>query len=510
MTIHQRRYKQLVLGQVLSRWARKTPNNEAMVFRHIRYTFLEFDDRVNRLANGLAELGVHKGDRVAILFTNCNELLESFYAVAKLGGICVPLNFRMTVPEYVFQLEQTRAKAIIFLSNFSNSVQNACHGLTHLKHRICVGENDTKGDLSFESIIESSPSEEPEVDIDDDDVLMIMYTSGTTGNPKGVVITHKNLIMAAINYLYHGVSEGSKLIALPLFHIAGFVAVLGATYFGNKVILLDSPDPELIMKMIQLEKIENVGLVPVLWNLIVNHPKFSSYDLSSVRYGGTGAAPTPLSLKLKIIDSFPNMVLYEAFGQTETCAIGGFADTGDLIKRPDSAGRIAFYIEARIVDEDDNEVPPGEIGEIVYRGPTLMREYFENPDATSNAFKNGWFHSGDLVKQDEDGYLYVVDRKKDIIISGGENISAWEVENTLSAHPDIMEAAVIGVPDEKWGESVKAYVVLRPGAKILEDDVISFCKGKIAGYKKPRYVEFITELPRNPAGKVKKFVLKER
>jgi acyl-CoA synthetase (AMP-forming)/AMP-acid ligase II len=509
MIIHQARYKQLDLGGALSRWARKTPDKEALVFKGNRFSFNEFNNRVNRVANGLADIGISKGEKVAILFTNCNELLESFFAIAKLGAICVPLNFRMSVPEYIYQLEQTKAKAIIFLDSFSDSVKTFCEKLKDLNYPICVGQSNINDFISYEKMIENNSQDEPETDVKDDDILMIMYTSGTTGKPKGVVQTHKNLIMSILNYLYHGTASGSRLIVLPLFHTAGFVAVLGGIYFGNKVVLMDNADPLNIMETIQKEKIENIGLVPVLWNLIVNHPNFSAYDLSSIKIGGTGAAPTPMSLKQKIIEYLPNMMLYEAFGQTETNSVGAFADTFDLINKPGSVGKIAFYIEARIVNDNDSEVPKGEIGEIVYRGPTVMREYYDNPDATSEAFKNGWFHSGDLVKQDDDGYIYIVDRKKDIIISGGENISAWEVENTLSAHPDIMEAAVIGVPDEKWGENVKAYVVLRPGKMLSENEVINFCKGKIASYKKPRYVEFIKELPRNPAGKVKKFVLRK-
>ena len=399
---------------------------------------------------------------------------------------------------------------ITFAGEYSDTVQVFRSDLKHLDHCISAGQEGIPDVIGYEKMIENSSSAEPDIDVSDDDAVVIIHTSGTTGNPKGAVITQKNLITMSFTCFYHGIASGSRLVVFPLFHMAGFCSFHNAIYFGHKIVLTDNTDVEHIMKTVQKEKIEHLGLPPVLWNGLFNHQNYSKYDLSSLKWCGTGGAPMALSLKKQIIECLPNVILWEHFGQTEATGIALCANTEDLIKKHGSVGRVSYFMEARVVDDNDNDVEPGEMGEIVYRGPSIMREYWEDPDATSVAFKNGWFHSGDLVKQDEDGYIYIVDRKKDIIISGGENISAWEVENALSSHPDILEASVIGVPDEKWGESVKAFVMLRPDKKISEDDVISFCKGKIASYKKPRYVEFVKEFPRTPSGKVKKFILREK
>jgi len=507
-----RRSKQLVLGEALARWARRTPDAEALVFRGRRMTWGELDERVNRLANGLAGLGVSKGDRVGFVFPNCIEYLETALAVAKLGAVGVPGNFRFVAREHAYQLAHSGARVLLHSDQFSEVMAEASRDLPDLGHRVCAGASGAGEALSYEELICGGSDRAPDVNIDDDDPASIMYTSGTTGPPKGAVLTHKNLAMCAMTYMaYFEWNQGTRVLyVLPLFHMAAYGAYMINLFAGLPAVITDQPEPEAIMKIVHEERITSVALVPAIWNWIVHHPEFDRYDLSSLEYCTTGAAVMPMDLKDKIVDRFPGARITEAFGMTETSATGTVALHDDMFAKHGSVGRPVFYIDLRVVDEKDRDVPVGEVGEAVYRGPAVLEEYYREPDATAEAFRNGWFHSGDLVRQDEDGYIFVVDRKKDIIISGGENISSAEVEGVLFSHSKILEAAVIGVPDERWGEGVKAYVVLQPGETLTDEEVIEHCRERLAGFKKPRHVEFVAELPRTATGKVKKYELRKR
>jgi len=504
--------RQLVLGEVLARWARKTPDREALVFNDKRYTYSQFNERVNRLANGLMGLGIEKGDKVAVLFMNCMEIMECYFALAKIGSVVVPNNFRLTGRELSYQIDQSDSKALIFGEMFQEVVNSIRPQLPKVKLYICVSEGGVEGTIDYEKVVQEGSPEEPLVPVEDDDPAFIMYTAGTTGRPKGAVLTHKNQLMLAVNTsIEGGVGQpGKQLLVFPIFHQAATGALIIGVFLGATAVILDIPTLENIMTAIQEEKIQAVGLVPALWNWIVNHPHFKDYDLSSLEHGATGAAPMPLELKRKIVAALPNMRLSEAFGMTETSASAVSAKHEDILTKQGTVGRPMINVEARVVDDDDNDVPIGEVGEIVYRGPTVMKEYYNDPEATAEAFRGGWFHSGDLVRQDEDGYIYVVDRKKDMIISGGENIYPAEIEEVLYTHPKILEAAVIGVPDPDWGESVKAIVVPKQGETLTEEDIIDYCKKNLASYKKPKSVDFVDVLPRNPQGKVLKFVLREK
>jgi len=501
-----------VLGEVLARWARKTPDREALVFNDKRYTYSQFNERVNRLANGLMGLGIEKGDKVAVLFMNCMEIMECYFALAKIGSVVVPNNFRLTGRELSYQIDQSDSKALIFGEMFQEVVNSIRPQLPKVKLYICVSEGGVEGTIDYEKVVQEGSPEEPLVPVEDDDPAFIMYTAGTTGRPKGAVLTHKNQLMLAVNTsIEGGVGQpGKQLLVFPIFHQAATGALIIGVFLGATAVILDIPTLENIMTAIQEEKIQAVGLVPALWNWIVNHPNFKDYDLSSLEQGATGAAPMPLELKRKIVAALPNMRLSEAFGMTETSASAVSAKHEDILTKQGTVGRPMINVEARVVDDDDNDVPIGEVGEIVYRGPTVMKEYYNDPEATAEAFRGGWFHSGDLVRQDEDGYIYVVDRKKDMIISGGENIYPAEIEEVLYTHPKILEATVIGVPDPDWGESVKAIVVPKQGETLTEEDIIDYCKKNLASYKKPKSVDFVDVLPRNPQGKVLKFVLREK
>jgi len=513
--------KQLVFGQVLVRQARKFPDAEALVFRDKRYTYTQFNERVNRLANGLKDLGIEKDDKVAVLFTNCIEIVESYFAAFKIGAVVVPLNYRLSPRELSYQLDHSDSKALIFGEAFKDTVASIQPELAKVKHYICAGDRGIEGAINYEELLQNHSAEEPLVFVSDDDPAFIMYTAGTTGRPKGAVITHKNyLVGAGIGTNIEMIRPEAEpfqltfgphrtLIAIPICHAAGTSLLIGSVFIGGTAIITDNLAIDNLLRLMQDEKVTTTLLVPVLWIWILEHPNLKDFDLSSLRTATYGGAVMPLEVKKRLMETLPDVRFAEAFGQTEasgTC----LAKHEDLLKKHGSVGRPRLDVEVRIVDEDDNDVPVGEVGEIVYRGPIVMKEYYKNPEATAEAFRGGWFHSGDLVRQDEDGYIYVVGRKKDMIISGGHNIYPEEIEDVLHTHPKILEAAVIGVPHPEWGESVKAVVVPKQGERLTEAEVIDHCRQNLASYKKPKSVEFVDQLPKNPVGKVLKTVLRER
>ena len=502
--------KQLVLGETLARWARKTPDKEALVFHDRRCTYRQLNERVNRLAHGLLGLGIRKGDKVSLIFANCIEMVECYYALMKIGAVAAPQNVRFSAKEYAYQIDNSDSRAIIYAETFKDVVASIRGHLPKVEYCICVGAGDVEGAPDYETLIRSSSSEEPLVMVDDDDPAFIMYTAGTTGKPKGAVLTHKNQMMLAISSSITIRTKADRnLLAFPLFHEAALGQTIANIFTGITTVILDAPTPEKIMAAIQNEKIEGTGLVPALWTWIVNHPQIKEYDLSSLKVGRSGAAPMPVEIKKKMMDHLPHIELGEAFGQTETSATVVAALHEDVMRKHGTVGKPVINMEARVVDSHGNDVSIGQEGEIVYRGPQVMKEYYKDPAATAEAFRDGWFHSGDMVRQDEEGYIYVVDRVKDMIISGGENIYPVEIENVLHSHSKILEAAVIGVPDPDWGENVKSYIVLKEGQSMTEEEVIAFCRQELASYKKPKAVRFVVALPRNAVGKVLKTTLRE-
>jgi len=504
--------KQLVIGEVVARWARKTPSKEAFVFDDKRYTWRQFNERVNRLANGLMGLGIKRGDKVAFLLMNCMEIMECHFAPPKVGVVAVPLNFRLASRELIYQLGQSDSKAIIFDEMYQDVVNSIRSELPKVKHYICVSKESIPETINYEELLQKSSPEEPLVPVDDDDPAYIFYTSGTTGRPKGAVLTHKNLFMDNANILCEmDINSSDRFLCIPpLFHLGALGVIQKFIWRGSTSVIMQRFVPEDIPKLIEKERITFIWLVPSMWNSLLQAPDIADYDLSSLRLGSYGAAVMPPEVMDKILKQFPNIRMNVFFGQTEMSPCVTFLKTKDAIRKLGSVGERVNNVELRIVDDNDNDVPIGQVGEAIYRGPTVMKEYYKMPEATAEAMKGGWFHSGDLVCEDEEGFIYVKGRKKDMIISGGENIYPAEVEEVLYTHPKILEAAVIGVPDPQWGESVKAIVVTKPGGAMAEEEVIEYCKQNLASYKKPKSVEFVDALPRNPAGKVLKYELRER
>lgn len=507
--------RQLTIGEMLARIARTHRDTEAVVFGELRYTYGEFDRRVNMLANALASRGIGKEDKVALLFFNCSELVELYFAVCRMGAVNVPLNFRLRGAEILYQVTDSESKLVVFGEEFSGVLDEIRGDVSGVKF-ICVGDNPPGFAESYDDVINGGDPESPAVAVRDDDPAFIMYTSGTTGKPKGAVLTHKNQMMNVLNctiellMAVEALEQEKVQFVAPLFHEAALAFALVSVSWHATLCLLKFYEPEKVMEQIAGERITATLLVPAMTTFMLNTVDVSRYDTSTLRLYVTGAAILPTETRKQIAAALPNALLFDVFGQTEMSPATCIMKPADADRKTASVGKPVVNVEVRVVDDRGRDVPRGEAGEIIYRGPTVMKEYYRKPAETAETLRNGWFHSGDVVRQDDEGFVFVVDRKKDMIISGGENIYPAEIEDVLYRHPQILEAAVIGVFDEKWGESVMAVVVPKPGGELTEEEVINWCSSNLASYKKPRRVDFIDALPRNAAMKVLKYELREK
>jgi fatty-acyl-CoA synthase len=498
-------------GSALTRAARLFSNKTAIIFEQNRISYAELNERVNRLANGLMKMGVKKGDKVALLFYNCPQFTESYYALVKIGAIVVPLNLRLAVPELIYEANNSDCTRIIYSAEFSEVMSKLRPKLSKVKSYICHGETCPSDTTKYEELITGSPAGEPKVDVQMEDGCDIFYTGGTTGLPKGAYRTHENVIWVALTCgmcLKFG-ADNVVLASPPLFHIVSNYLTLSSFFFGSTIVMVKAFDPVKTLELIQKEKVTHVWLVPAMSTAIWNLPDVSKYDLSSLQVYTTGGAPMPTGLKMRIKEHLPNVYFTESYGSTETGWIASHGPTG--LPWKEGQGIPCFSQKLRLMDDNENEVPHGDIGEVAVQGPLTIQNYYNDSKMTKETIRNGWFHTGDLARLDEEGYLYIVDRKKDMVISGGENVYSVEVERVILTHPKISEAAVIGLPNEKWGEQVTAVVVLKSGEELTEDELMSFCRKELAGYKCPKGVKFVTDpLPRTSFGKVLKRELRDR
>jgi long-chain acyl-CoA synthetase len=496
-----------------------------------RLTFGEHNALVRRAAAALTDLGVERGDRVALLTANTVEWVVMFWACAAVGAACVPLNAWWKAEELEFALRDSGAKVLFCDPKRWAIVRDVVGDITTLEHVFVMDLDAPDGPArpGTELLEPDDPGALPPHDVDEDDVLAILYTSGTTGKPKGATITHRQALANLMNLALaqtvanltgkgeaRGGGQAASLLIVPLFHVTGTCATMITAYAAGTKLVLMPPgrfDPDHAMATIERERVTNIGGVPTVMWRIVEAETFGQYDLSSVTRIGYGGAPAAPELVERIKEAFPKVrdSLSTAYGLTESASVATAISGDDYFARPDSVGRPVPTVEAMVVDADGEPQPAGTVGELALRGPTIMmRGYWNRPDATDAVFlPGGWFRTGDVARIDDEGFVYLVDRAKDMIIRAGENVYCVEVENVLYEHPDILDAALVGVPHRTLGEEVKAVVQVRAGAAVTEDDVKAHCAQHLAAFKVPEYVEFRDEpLPRNPAGKILKQLLR--
>ena len=501
------------LGHWPTRWAENTPDKVVVKYNDLTLTWAEFNSRINQAAQALQKAGVGKGDRVAVLMANSNVFLEILFATAKLGVILVPLNFRLAAPELKFMVNDSEPSLMIYSPEFNELVGALRADCPSLEKFVCETGGGLDGDVAYESWIKDLPSEEPlpDSEVTMDDTAVIMYTSGTTGRPKGAMLLHQNMVWNGVNSQIFNAYKGNEvsLCNAPLFHIGALnVSATPLLYAGCKLVVQRFFDPSAALKLIESEKVTLMFGVPVMFQFMMLVPEWQTADISSVEMFVAGGAPCPKDL----IEAYQakGKKFLQGFGMTEAAAGVTLLAPEYALDKIGSAGLPLFHQLLKIVDVKGKQISRGAIGEIVIKGPNVIREYWRLPEETAGSIKGGWLHTGDMGYMDEDGFLYITDRKKDMYISGGENVYPVEVESIMMGFDKIAEVAVIGIPDEKWGETGLAIVVPKAGAELTEEDVLEYCRQNLAGYKRPRKIVFSKEqLPRTATGKLVKKDLKK-
>jgi long-chain acyl-CoA synthetase len=516
----------MFIHQTLERARRLYPNREAVIDGERRLTYGELGDRVDRLAGALASSGLEPGARAGVLMQNRHEYTETYFAVEQVGGVLVPLNQRLAPPEIAFILNDAEATHLLLDAAYLPLYEACAADLTTVRQVFIVGaEGSAPGTrhaaLTYEeALAAATPMRGAAREWQADDMVQLYYTSGTTGTPKGVMLTQGNVMANAAHAIMvmHFDERDVWIHATPMFHLADAWASWTVTWVGGQHVYRREFTPAGFLRAIQEHRVTVALLVPTMINAIVNEPRVREFDLSSLRLLAFGASPMPVDRLRAAMAVMPSTTFIQLYGMTETAPFATALVYDEATvngpeqaqRRLASCGREIPNVETRVVREDGSEVEPGEVGEIVMRGPNVMRGYWRQPEASAAALRDGWMHSGDMATVDEEGYIFIVDRKKDMIITGGENVYSTEVENALYQHPAVLEAAVIGVPDEHWGERVHAVVVLKEGHQAEPQELADFCRRSIAGYKIPRSVEFTGALPKTGSGKIQKGEIRER
>lgn len=496
------------LGDLLRRSALRNPGKLAIVHRDVRQTFAQLDQTVNRTANALSDRGVGKGDRIAILSHNSHGFVVGYFALAKLGAISVPINFMLNGKEIAYILQHSGASGILAEDALCGVADEAIATAPGegLALRGVIGDA-VEGWENFAEWMEHPNGAEPEVAIADDDPVQLLYTSGTESRPKGAMLASNNLISQYVSCAIDGemTAEDIEVHSLPLYHTAQLHVFLTTdVYLGATSIILDGPDPAAVLEAVEREGATKLFCPPTVWIALLRSPDLDRRDLSSLRKGYYGAASMPVEVLAELGRRLPDVRLFNFYGQTEMSPLATALGPEDQTRKAGSAGRATLNVETRLVDDHDRPVPPGAVGEIVHRSPHAMLGYWNDPAKTAEAFVNGWFHSGDLGVMDEEGYLTIVDRKKDMINSGGENVASREVEEAIYEHPKVAEVAVFGISHPKWIEAVTAAVVPRASETLSEDEILEVCRRSLAPFKVPKHVVLVDELPKNPSGKILK------
>lgn len=493
------------VGEWLKNRANLLGQKEGFVGKKGRYTFSEMNERANRFANFLIQQGIQNGDRIALVCKNHEDFVAAFFGSAKVGVMTVPVNWRLQANEKAYIIRHSGAKVIIYDEAFSEEIKEY-RALAEII--ICSGESEE--DNTFDQIQQAFSKDEPKLATNNEDIILLMYTSGTTGKPKGAMLSHSNLFSASIG-LTHTIDwweQDRFLLVAPFFHIGGFAPLLANVHTGSTSILLEDFEPIKVWKIIEEEKITTMMTVPAMLNFMALTVNKVHTDYTSLRNISCGASAVPIPL-INLFKSL-DISIQQVYGITEyTGAVSFWKESLDP-RKFDSVGKEVMHGELKIVDiETGKELSHGEDGEILCYGPQVFKGYWENEEESAKVLINGWYRTGDIGRIDEDGFLYVIDRLKDMIISGGENIYSAEVEAALSSHPEIAECAVVGIPDEKWGEIPRAYIVKKAASNLDETEIIGYCKRSLASFKVPKEVVFVSQLPRNAVGKILKARLKE-
>jgi long-chain acyl-CoA synthetase len=510
----------MLIGDIPARNAGLYPNKVAVIQDNFCITYAQFDKRTNCLANAISVLGSTKGDRIAVLHHNCYQYIEIYFALAKAGMPVVPLNYRYNPSEILHVIRDSGAKIVLFGKEYMSVVDMIKQKIPSVEHFICIDAH-LSGMKNYEEIISEASTREPVLSIDEEDIAILGYTGGTTGRPKGVMTTHRNIITSCYNTSLERLLTPNDILlnVHPIFHAGGANSMFAFFFVGATNVILNTSriDIDVILKAIQDYKINHLLLVPTLILSIIEHPSIESYDFSNLKTIYYGTSPISIELLKKAMRLF-KCNFSQTYGMTETFVpitilkpedhkLDGSPEDD---QRMTSAGREVMGVKVKIVDNDGRELERGKIGEVVVKGKNVMKGYWNQPELTKEALKDGWLYTGDMGKLDELRYLYIVDRKKDMIISGGENIYAKEVEDVLSAHPAVAEAILVGVPDDKWGEVGMGLVIKKRGAELSGEELISFCKSRLASYKKPKFIEFVNEFPKSASGKILKNEIRQK
>ena len=516
----------MILTETLKKACEFFPKKEAIICGGKRWTYQEFYDRIRRLSVCLKDLGVGKDDKVAILLPNCHYFLEAYYGIAQIGAISVPINYRLSPGEVAFILEDSESRVLIADPIFEKQVEVIREKTGRVKRFLWTGEERAFSgplDLNVEQALQRIGADSPpEISISAEDTAQIYYTSGTTGRPKGVMLSHKNVMTHALGTIaeVHLCDSDVWIHVAPLFHLADAWATWAITWVGGTHVLVREFSPKVVLETIEKERVTLTNLIPTMLNLMANHPDTGRYNYRSLRVLLSGGAPIAPEVVRKIVETFKCDYI-QTYGMTETSPYLTLSVLKEHLKKlpyPDQlrfkskTGREFIAVQLKVVNDRGQEVERNEqeVGEIIVKGDIVTKGYWKLPEETAKSIRDGWLYTGDLAIMDEEGYVTIVDRKKDMILTGGENVYSTEVENVLYMHSAVLECAVIGIPDSKWGEAVKAIVVLKSGQTTTEEEIIQFCKERIAHYKAPKSVDFLETLPRTGSGKIHKKGLRDK
>ncbi|MFD1391294.1 acyl-CoA synthetase [Alkalibacillus flavidus] len=513
------RTRRNTLGDLLLRTRERMPDKFALAYEGRRVTYAELDDLVNQTAHAFREQGMVKGDMITVMSKNSLDFVVLKFALARLGAVMIPINYMLSHDDVAYILEHSQATGLVASTDFAPVLEEAVkRDSIHFKFVMDLADGEAvSSDLADWQSLQAVRSDQPttlvDEDLADEDLAHVLYTSGTESRPKGVMLSHKSLVSEYVSCVVDGKMESRDVMvhALPMYHSAQLHVFLGPSiYLGASGVILPNATPEGILETIEREGATQLFAPPTVWIALLRHPDFDKRDLSTLEKCYYGAAIMPREILKELAERLPNAKFWNFYGQTEVAPLATALQPEDQLRKLGSAGKPSLNVQTKLVDDQGEEVPRGEVGEIVHRTPHAMKGYLNDPDKTAEVFQNGWFHSGDLGMMDDEGYITIVDRKKDMINTGGVNVSSREVEEAIYELEGVSEVAVVGLPDAYWIEAVTAIVVPKEGYELSKDDVVQFCAEKLTKFKVPKYVEVTDQLPKNPSGKVLKRALRDQ